>query len=248
MSDIAIVNISELVSTTSVDGQMEFAVEIPSLGIKRITKDQVLKLFGSVVNVNSVLGLNPFITFDATDYKIAYLNDGGVNGKVFIRMDRVYFNTTDSASTVYVDVTNDILNLEGVSGGYAIRINLGGQTLTLTLDANFTTGQAAYLGTSLDQQLIYNNSLATASSQLSKSCQRSILKIETAAATNATNDIFFPASPKDGYTFELTIKGTITALTCDAGLNTIEDNPATATDQSFKWCYNLANTTWVSLF
>jgi hypothetical protein len=59
-----------------------------------------------------------------------------------------------------------------------------------------------------------------------------------ADGTLATYTVNFPPDPKSGYTFELYVRDTITALTCaDPAAYTIQDAPTTATDQGFKWVF-----------
>lgn len=244
MADVAIVNISELNPTASQLGSMLIAVEVVGQGIKKISKDEFFKVFGTSLAVTSSPGSTPFVTIQGQPQNISFLT----GGYFIVKANRTYFSTDGSTDGIYIDAESEILSVFGKSGTGKIQMNKNGaDVVRLILDENFTGSKDAYLGTSLDQQLIYNGSLPTASAQLAASCQRSILKIKTATATNSQNDIYFPASPKDGYTFELTISGTITALTLLSGANTIDGTLTTASNTYNKWCYDLDTTTWLKL-
>lgn len=243
---INIVNISELTATVSKSGNMLFAVEVGGQ-LRKLTKSQLLSMLGTPINTQTAIGPNNLWTFDTSNYKIFYLNDGLTNGKLFFQMDRVYFTPDGNAGKGVFINTSGAITIVGDSGDAVLAMTKDGYLFNMTIDPALTSGAAGHLGTSLDQQLVYNAALPNATAQLSKRCQRSILKVAT--TTNAVNDIYFPQTPKDGYTFELVIKGTITTLNLIAdGSNTIEDAPTTATDQSFKFVYNLDNEIWLRIF
>lgn len=243
MADVAIVNISELAATTSLNGSMLFAVEIPGQGIRKIDKDTIFNLMDTAINVVPSGALNNIITIDGTSWKIRWI-DAGSSSQLQVRMNMVYFTDSDSSIGIVIDAPQNRLGLLGATDA-VFEMTLDGNVLAMTLDKNFNANTTAYLGTSLDQQFRLVNTFVDGAGTSARSCQRSILKVAT--TTNASNQIAFPATPKDGYTFELTISGTITALTLTAGTNTIEDALTTATNTYNKWCYDLATTTWIKL-
>src|SRR5690606_10638951 len=217
MPEISIVNISELGATSSVNGEMLFAVEIPGQGIKKITKNNLFKLFGTALNINTVVGSNKFLGFDDTVFGFYYLHASEPSA-VIIRLNQVYFSTDGGVAGIFIDSVNSVLGVIAPGGNGKIQINIDTKRLTLTLDDNFAENLDAYLGTSLDQQFRLVDPFTDGTGTSAISCQRSILKVAT--TTNASNQIAFPATPKNGYTFELTISGTITALTLTAGTDT----------------------------
>lgn len=246
MADVAIVNISELSGTTSLNGSMLFAVEIPGLGIRKIDKDTLFNLMDTAINVVPSGALNNIITIDGTSWKIRWI-DAGSNSQLQVRMNRVYFTDSDGSAGIAIDAPGNKLGIVGPSDA-VFEMTLDGNVLAMTLDKNFNANTTAYLGTSLDQQFYYQDSVPTGESRTAISCQRSIMKFTTLSGTNAANTIVFPSAPKDGYTFELSLVGGITTLTLDGGDAFINDSPSSnAGTTNHKWAYYGDGDEWIKL-
>lgn len=225
---ITLVDINELASTISKNKDMLFVVEVPSGSgyiQAKITKEQMFKLVAQNLDMTTTEdlgGANDVITFDgAGGNKIVYVNDG-TNGKMVFKVGQLGVSA-DGITNVILMSPNGTFTIGAGAIDGRLRIKDGQQFYP-------------YTGKDLMQDVIVDLDILDGETTVAKPCRQSIAYLEVDSdGTIAAHTIQFPANAKIGYTFELSVRGTITALSLTDGLSTIDEPLTTVTNGGGKW-------------
>jgi len=225
MSTFTLVDIQDLTESTSKDKGMFYAVAVPVGGgafvLRKLSKENLFKLQGQDINFTTVVGGNDVISFDGAPNfnKVVYLNNGGTGVLLF------------KVGTIGVSA-NGTSNVVQMSAAGELRVGLIGT------DAAFNLWQGGvlyeYSAQDLEQNVVIDAAAVSGATTNADNVRQSIVFLEV-AGTIATHQVVLPPAARVGYTFELVVRGTITALTMTGGIATIQDPLTTATNQGGKW-------------
>jgi len=222
---ITLVDINQLNATSSQDKDMLIAVDLPSGGgyvIRKISKEDFFKLTGQALEYTLGAGSNDVFVFTGS-YKSIFGNFGGGS---FLMHLIPRLGVSSDGSTLGAHMT---------SAGELVAGNSSGLDGAL----NIYWGSAVYNYNALDLEQLATVVEPTTGSTTSATEARTSILIMDVGGTIATHTINLPAEAKIGWVFELKVNDTITTLTMDGGIATIEDALTTATDVYAKWTRTL---------
>lgn len=226
MSDITLIEINELVATSSKDKDSLIPIDLPSGGgsyvIRKLTKEDLFKLVGHAIDFD-VAGATDIFTFS---------NAGG-------SYKMIYFGLNASSLVMWTPIQYGI----GDGSTFAASFKRSGTTGSLTLKESGT--EYEFFAKDLSQRF-KEDTLNNASTITSESANRSVLKVLPDGGSIAAGDIQFPQSPEDNDSFKFYVDGTITALTLETspGSETIDTTIATITDGGAEYFYQESDTEW----